>query len=39
LFTVSDMPREDILHHFEETFEFIETAVSNENCGNVLVHW
>jgi len=33
------MPREDILRHFEETYQFIEKAVSEENDGAILVHW
>ena len=34
-----DIPREDILGYFEETCEFLRSAVEDEGGGNALVHW
>jgi hypothetical protein len=36
LLPVTDMPREDLLTHFENTFEFIKEG---QEQGVVLVHW
>lgn len=33
----NDVPKEDLLQHFEQCLEFIDDAISNKK--NVLVHW
>jgi len=35
---VSDIPREDVLQYFEETYLFIDEAVNDENSGSILIH-
>lgn len=36
-FSVSDMPKEDILQYFDETNKFIDSAL--EANKRVMVHW
>lgn len=37
MFTVADVPKEDLISQLPETNDFIKQAITNG--GNVLVHW